>query len=128
MQTYSKPFIYPCEKTTLYRASITKDLLIAEYIGEPDERYWLVLQAFGLTSDDVEEIETVKQGFGKIAPIDDAWRKNFIYRLSNNYTIYSLGRFGTWRNILMDDVLNDLQVIKKLMNANSYERSRINSK
>jgi len=119
---------FPCEKTTLYRASITKDLLIAEYIGEPDERYWLVLQAFGLTSDDVEEIETVKQGFGKIAPIDDAWRKNFIYRLSNNYTIYSLGRFGTWRNILMDDVLNDLQVIKKLMNANSYERSRINSK
>jgi hypothetical protein len=119
---------FPHPDTTLYRASMTKDMLIAEYIGEADPQVLYLFSAFGIDPFEAEEIGSVKQGFGKIAPIDDQWRKDFIYNLSNRYDIFSLGRFGTWRNILMDDVLNDLQVIKKLMNATTYERSRINSK
>lgn len=124
---------FPSPDTKLYRASITGDLLIAEYVGEEidDNRdcRWggPLIKAFGL-SNVPEEIETTKQRFGKIAKIDDAWRKQFIFRLSQHYNIFSLGRFGTWRNILMDDVLKDVSVIKKLMNTSTYDISRHSAK
>lgn len=114
----------PC--TTLYRVSITGDLLIAEYVGEPDDFYFW--NAFGLHASQAEVVEQVSQRFGKIAKIDDAWRKQFILRLSNEHQIFSLGRFGTWRNILLDDVIKDVSVIKKLMNTTAYDRSRHASK
>lgn len=120
---------FPEKELNLYRASITKDLLIAEYIGEPND--WLgenILPAFGLNALDVEDIETSKQSFGKIAPIDDAWRKRFIYDLSTHYNIFSLGRFGVWKNLLLDDVLDDIAVIKRLINSDIYERSKHNAK
>ena len=65
-----------------------------------------------------------KHVFGKIAKIDDAWRKQFIFEMSSKHNICSLGRFGTWRNLLLDDVLQDISVLKKLMNTTTYDRSR----
>jgi branched-subunit amino acid ABC-type transport system permease component len=65
---------------------------------------------------------THKQSYGKIAPIDEQFRRFVVEHLSQKHSIYSLGRFATWRNILLDDVLKDLQVIKKLMNADLYSR------
>jgi len=126
---------FPSPETNLYRASITKDLLILEYIqsaenpeANDDNDIIEVLIAFGLTLFSVEKLETVSQRFGKIANIDDDWRKRFIFELSTHHDIYSLGRFATWRNILLDDVIDDISVIKKLMNSNIYERSKINVK
>lgn len=124
---------FPSPETKLYRASITGDLLIAEYVGDgiDDNRdgRWggPLMKAFGL-SNVPEEIETTKQKFGKIAKIDDVWRKKFIFDLSSHYNIFSLGRFGTWRNILLDDALNDISVIKKLMNTSTYDRSKHSAK
>tara|TARA_R110002020_G_scaffold90683_6_gene220857 strand:+ start:15425 stop:16330 length:906 start_codon:yes stop_codon:yes gene_type:complete len=115
---------YPSPATSLYRASITKDLLIAEYIDEPDE--YNFFQSFGISRNDCVKIEKSNQRHGKIAPINDDWRKSFIYDLSINHNIYSLGRFGTWRNLLLDDVLKDINVLKKLMKNNiKYERAKI---
>lgn len=113
---------FPELETTLYRASITGDLLIAEYVDEVDDYDFFA--AFGLKRDYCVPIETVKQGFGKIAKIDDEWRKQFIFWLTHQHNIFSLGRFGTWRNILLDDVLNDLAVLKKLMKTTTYDRMR----
>lgn len=112
--------------TTLYRASITGDLLIAEYVGEADDFYFW--DAFGLHHSQAEPIEKVSQRFGKIAKIDDNWRKGFIHRLTTNHNIFSLGRFGTWRNLLLDDVIKDISVIKKLINTSTYDRLRHNAK
>lgn len=113
--------------TTCYRVSITGDLLIAEWIGDLADGF-NVLAPFGLTSADAEKLDTTSQRYGKISPIDERWRKNFILRLSNEKNIYSLGRFGTWRNILLDDVVHDLSVIKRLINDDAYGRSRHNAK
>lgn len=113
---------FPSTDTSLYRVSITGDLLIAEYVEKEDDYYFW--DALGIAPADVESIETTKQRFGKIAKIDELWRKRFIFELSHRYGIFSLGRFGTWRNLLMDDVLKDIGVIKKLINTSSYERSR----
>lgn len=125
---------FPDQEMSLFRASITGDLLIAEYMD--DERFdreneWVheILGAFGIVyRDRIEAIETVNQRFGKISAIDEKARKAFIYELSTDHNIFSLGRFGTWRNILLDDVLKDISVIKKLFNSTTYERSKINAK
>lgn len=125
---------FPDQEISLFRASITGDLLIAEYMEDPrfdTENDWIheILGAFGIVyRDRIDPIEKVNQRFGKIAPINDAWRKHFIFELSSQFGIYSLGRFGTWRNILLDDVLKDVSVIKKLLNSSVYERSKINAK
>lgn len=117
---------FPELNTNLYRVSITGDLLIAEYVDEADD--YDFFPAFGLVQEDCHPIEKVKQGFGKIAKIDDAWRKRFIFDLTTNHQIYSLGRFGTWRNLLLDDVIQDLSVLKKLMNTTTYDRHRHTAK
>jgi len=36
------------------------------------------------------------------------------------YNVYSLGRYATWRNILLDDVYHDINVIKQLMDSDGY--------
>jgi hypothetical protein len=117
---------FPGLDTSLYRASITGDLLIAEYVDEADN--YPLFEAFGLVEEDCVPIEKVSQRYGKIARIDDAWRKQFIFWLSHERNIFSLGRFGTWRNLLLDDVIQDIAVVKKLMNTTTYDRMRANAK
>jgi hypothetical protein len=103
----------------VYRASITGDMLIVEAMGEIGDWLESVVNAFGV--DQLDEIGAVKQSFGKIAPIDDAWRRNFILRASVDHGIYSVGRFATWRNIMLDDVVHDLSVVKRLIKVgNNY--------
>lgn len=114
---------FPSPQTSLYRASVTGDLLIAEYAGASDDYDFFA--AFGLDPSEALPIEKVSQRYGKIAPLeDDAWRKAFIFNLTSQRAIFSLGRFATWRNILMDDVLKDIGVLKKLMNSSAYDRQR----
>ncbi len=112
---------FPDPSTSLYRVSITKDLVVAEYMHTSDDyNFW---PAFGLTDDMVIPHDRSSQRFGKIATLEDeTWRKQFIYELSQRWKIYSVGRFATWRNILLDDVVNDLHVVSRLINASPYER------
>lgn len=119
---------FPSLDTSLYRASITGDLLIAEYVHASDNSEDMMFEAFGLVADDCVPIEKVSQRYGKIARIDDAWRKQFIFWLTHERNIFSLGRFGTWRNLLLDDVIQDIAVLKKLMNTTTYDRMRANAK
>ena len=53
---------------------------------------------------------------------DEQKRRMVISKLTSNYNVYSLGRFATWRNILLDDVLNDIYQIKKLIESDSYTK------
>jgi hypothetical protein len=115
---------FPSQNTSLYRASITGDLLIAESIGSDTHGLTDMLAAFGLTENQTESLGTASQRYGKIAPIDDGWRKAFIFELSHKHNIFSLGRFGTWRNILLDDVLHDIGVVRRLIGQGSYDRAR----
>jgi hypothetical protein len=121
---------YPSPDTSLYRASMTGDTLIAEFVDDGtlvpclDELF----ESFGIRQNDVHKIETSKQRYGKIVSVDEAWRKQFIFWLTHYQNIFSLGRYGTWRNILLDDVIHDVTVLKKIINSSSYERMKINYK
>lgn len=109
---------FPSLGTSLYRVSITGNLLIAEYAKEADG--YNFLPAFGLSASMVEPLDTTTQRFGKILPVNDAWRKAFIFSLSQQFRLYSLGRYGVWRNLLLDDVIQDIGQIKKMINASPY--------
>jgi hypothetical protein len=113
---------FPTRLHTLYRASITGDLMICEHIGSPAGDYISELfESFSLP-DTVDELEAVEQQYGKIVPIDERERKQLIYRLSMKHNLFSLGRFAVWKNLLLDDVLEDAFIVKKLMRASPYEQ------
>lgn len=124
---------YANPELSLYRMSITGNKVIAEFMFTPDfdmprhgvrdERdyilHFLELD-FGITGVDLCNIKTNKNKYGKIKDIDQAIRKRFMLKLTEDHSVYSLGRFATWRNILLDDVYDDCLVIDKLINSNGY--------
>lgn len=104
----------------VYRASITGDLMIIEATNDLDgEDMRAIQRAFGVELPALSEMECVEQKYGKIAPVDDVVRKQLLFKLTHDHGIFSLGRFATWRNILLDDVVDDIAAIKKLLRANS---------
>lgn len=120
---------FPSPYANLYRATLTGSLLIAEYIednGEwqPEQADEEMFRAFGIDPASATPVDHVRQRFGKIAPVDDAWRRNFILQATLKHRVYSLGRFATWRNILLDDVLHDVAVIKRIISGGAYAATR----
>jgi hypothetical protein len=119
---------FPDGDTSMYRASITKDLLIAEFACRPasvDLYVDLLGSAFGIDLGDWEPLPDVEQRYGKIEPIPDDVRKRILFWLTQKHHLYSLGRFATWRNILLDDIVDDIAVIKRInRNSTGYDLRR----
>ena len=76
---------FPMPETNLYRASITGDILIAEYIEDGDG--YDFFPAFGLNSHDCEEQATANKQFGKIKTINI-----FLISLLHLFLTYDLNR------------------------------------
>lgn len=123
---------FPTDEHTMYRASITGSMLIVEHASAAaptaGEQYHLWMSdlcvAFNLFPGDLEPLSAAKQSYGKIAPIPDSERKRLLFQLTQRHQIYSLGRFATWRNILLDDVVDDIAVIKRLMRVGAYDNHK----
>lgn len=104
------------------RISITGDQMIAECYGswEPKDEFNFACQCaekVGLHPSQLGAIEVRQQTYAKILPIDEQERRAFIMWASQEFGIYSLGRFATWRpGLLMDDAVNDVRVIQRLIN------------
>lgn len=116
---------FPTDSHSVYRASITGSLLIVEHAGDP-RGVWDrdVEQAFSLRPLPAGS-RLAKQSRGKIAPFaDDAQRKALLLGLTVDHKIYSLGRFATWRNILLDDVVDDIDIVRRLIDGNGYDTRR----
>jgi hypothetical protein len=117
---------YPDLQVPYYRASLLGNKLILEYNQEPwqaQEDVLTVLNAdFGIDSK-VSDLNVKKQKFGKISNIDENLRKEFLYFLTREYNVYSLGRFATWKQIILDDVVDDANKIMKLINVEDKRRN-----
>lgn len=111
---------FPSSDTSVYRASMTGSMLIVEHIGSP-KGLQQVFDAFGFSAALAQPLGHTKQSYGKIAPIEDSVRKGLLLRLTREHRIFSLGRFATWRNILLDDVVQDIDVLKRLMRDDGYD-------
>jgi len=121
---------FPGEETNVFRASITGDLLIIESMQKIHNIHDIlqVTNAFGLSSSEFEFIGAVDQKYGKIIDLDRGAREGLLYELTDDFGIFSLGRFATWRNILLDDVVKDIGVVERLIEASSYGRGRVLAK
>lgn len=116
----------PALNSPIYRISITGDLLICEAMI--DDRFHnsaetvkcLAAAIFGIPEDNFETLETHQQKYGKIAPINNDLRRYLLYEITQTAGIYMLGRFATWRNILLDDLIHDIEVIKRLKEHDAY--------
>lgn len=105
-----------------YRASITGNELIIESkwpIDDDDVKG--VIRSFGLHGAPMERIlDNHEQPNGKMTPMKENLRRAIILDLTLERNIYSLGRFATWRNLLLDDIFDDILVIKRLINKDHY--------
>ena len=120
---------FPEPGMVTYRASITDDTLIVEstVIPASDAEVCAVAAAFGVylyLGDLSQDDDSFKQPSGKMTGLDSDVRRAILFELTNKYGIYSVGRLATFRHVLLDDVVNDLEVIRQLMEADSYLRSK----
>jgi hypothetical protein len=116
-----------------YRASITGNHIMAEMVTDlsvtdPSKLDWSreiqnILKDFGIFSATVHNVGVKTQKLGKITPVPDRERKSFILAMTDLHNIYSVGRFATWRQILLDDVVNDIGIVEKfVIERDSYTR------
>jgi hypothetical protein len=77
------------------------------------------MEDFGIKAPKLIDIKESAQDFGKIRPIDERLRKQFIFEMTTKHNIYSVGRFATWRQLLMDDVVEDLKIIEEFLTKDS---------
>lgn len=123
---------YPEEEFDFYRASFTGSQLILEYTREPsldfpEEDLGEVARHFGI---DLERCtyeigEPSRQEYGKLVPLPDEVRKSFIIAMTDMYRVYSVGRFATWRQILLDDVVRDVQMVDQMLTQRSTYTRRL---
>jgi hypothetical protein len=119
---------YPDELSPYYRISVIGNVIISEAIRKPDSYAGAHIMGalrddFGIKTTMLTDIETSEQEYGKIMPIDEKLRKEFIYQMTTKYNIYSVGRFATWRQLLLDDVVEDIQHIEHFIrNDTDYSR------
>ena len=103
-----------------YRVTIQGQDVIAEsMIGTTDLTFEHCLTAFGLSykhiSGEDKGFSITEQKFGKIEPIDDNLRRRILMDLTDEFKIYSLGRFATWRSLRIDQVVEDIKKIIMLI-------------
>lgn len=117
-------YYYTDPTVHVYRASLEDEELIIESMWDiSEEDVATVKRSFGLSGLTLDPIvENHKQQNGKITAVDEDARKEFIVDITERYNIYALGRFATWRNLVLDDVYKDILKIKELSNKSRYDK------
>lgn len=113
---------YPEPVKPMIRATLTGNLLQIELVEQYDRNNFqldkiigLVLMDFGL-EEYPYSAELVQQKYAKIVNIEERERRKFIMWATDNFNIFSLGRFATWRErLLLDDVFHDCQKIMNMI-------------
>lgn len=123
----------PDPQVPFYRISMTGDNLIAESasgIMKTIESYApFIYQATGIDLRNeiiIDDADINRQPFAKISHIPERLRCDTIMRLTDEFGIYSLGRYATWRpGLLLDDIVNDIYVIRKMIAGGESERLKV---
>lgn len=121
---------YPDPEVPWYRASITGRQLIVEFMTEPDFRNFGMrdlLPDFGLpTAWSMLSAPVIKrQEYGKLTSLPKKDRHEFILAMTDEYNLYSVGRFATWRQILLDDVVEDIRTVESMITQRSSYLRRL---
>lgn len=114
---------FPDLETPVYRASMTGNQLIIESM-KPISMLMVaqVREVFGISQTGNVGLHNMEQKNGKFTPLDEDYRKQLMYDITTALGIYSLGRHATWRKILLDDVVQDIQRIESMLKTSAYDR------
>jgi hypothetical protein len=113
---------YPDANFHIYRASMTGNMLIIESVSQITFREVnRVIEHFGLSGMTHVIGEEHVQQFGKFIPMEEVRRKKLMFELTRDHGVYSLGRFATWRKLLLDDSIHDMDVIERLIQVDEYD-------
>lgn len=114
---------FPELSNPVYRASVTGNQIIIESmltIGRT--RIEDTIETFGISGGWSITSLNFEQKIGKFNPLEENYRKQLMYDITSALGIYSLGRHATWRKILLDDVVNDIQRIESMLKTSAYDR------
>lgn len=114
---------FPELSNPVYRASITGNQIIIESmltIGRT--RIEDTIETFGISGGWSIASLNFEQKIGKFNPLEENYRKQLMYDITTALGIYSLGRHATWRKILLDDVVQDIQRIESMLKTSAYDR------
>jgi hypothetical protein len=122
-QAYQTIYL-PDQNTSAYRLSVTGNEFIIESMATlSDAEIGNLLAVISIS--EYYGVHCHKQTVGKMVPIPENYRRNFILQSTINHRIYALGRFATWREkVMMDDVVKDLAMIRHMINHDHYELVR----
>lgn len=121
---------YPDLTVPFYRASFTGSRLIVEFATDPTERDWPTetrgaAEDFGIIPTTSQFDPPRYHRYGKLVPLPDRERHEFIMAMTDEYNIYSVGRFATWRQILLDDVVADVRHVEAMITQRSAYHRRL---
>lgn len=126
---------YPDPEDGQYRASFTGSRFIIEWASDPATMAWAdvskALSDFGIDAwkpDDLRIYAVKRQEYGKLLPLaNENVRREFIMAMTDEYNMYSVGRFATWRQILLDDVVSDVAHVESMINQRSAYYQRLHT-
>lgn len=127
MNVYQTIYYPNPDDGSAYRASITGNEVIIEAVADDlksdGELVAEVMNDFGIPYNEWCIVAKKRQEFGKLLPIDEDSRQRFILHATDQFGIYSVGRFATWRQILLDDVVDDIRKVERwIAHRNNYSR------
>ena len=115
----------PDPTNPISRISITGNEAIIEAVDTHWSPAGIIESAaalLGIPQAKFHNIAEHKQQYQKIVPIDDEARKRFMFYATDQWGIFSLGRFATWRpGLLLDDLVKDVQKISGWLTSGRYD-------
>jgi hypothetical protein len=115
----------PSREFSCYRITLQNNLLIFEGVSDiSDGEIEQLAKLFGIADiSEIENEESICMKMGKILSIPEKERKAIIWRLTEEYRIYSLGRYAIWKSIRADDVVEDIDAIKRLIELDAINEN-----
>jgi len=118
---------FPQLRYKTYRATLEGNEFILEATDVvQNEELVFVLNTFNIKPEDMQSgwFKWTEQKNGKMTTIDGTIRRQLIWELTDKFNIFSLGRYAIWKPIRTDELLTDLNIIKKLIRVKSGHMDR----
>jgi hypothetical protein len=112
---------FPAKEMSSYRATLEGQKLIVEAIRAPEKKEMdFICSLFGLQEEHFTGCWVgIEQKHGKILPCNEDERKRILWKLTEEFGIFSFGRFAIWRPIRTDHLVGDIQWIQKAITSRS---------
>jgi hypothetical protein len=124
----------PCLSRKEYRVSVTGARLIIEMMGDMKQESDMRVSDYlerniemmfpWISPNQIKYTRPVMkvQKQGKLISPSPKIARDFIFEATAYHGVYSLGRFSTWRQILMDDCVEDCESIQRMIETGNYSR------